>query len=376
MAPIRIIHIAPELPPTVGGVADYTYILSRRLDEVSQGAVESVLVHAGNKEADVINVDMPVTNLSGQRSEAALAATIERLASEAEGQTIVLLEYSGYGYANRGAPLWLLRSLRRVRRNGGIPLITIFHELFATSYKPWDRRFWTMPVQYYVASRLARLSDGCMANWDAAAQWVQGQVNGTPVRMSPTFSNVGEPEHVPDYAEREPYAVCFGGAGQKEEMYRHHGDALSDVLRHYEIERVVDLGPEPAEEVYAGMEVPVNPKGIQPEEEISGQLKRASLGLLNYPLHCLKKSGVWASYAAHGVPSILTAESGESEGLVEGRHFLILGGALSSWNHRYDISTKVRKWYFDRAHSNRAACRLINEAKYAARKAGKAKIRT
>lgn len=50
----RIIHIAPELPPKVGGVADYNAILSRRLVEVSDGTVEPVLIYAGHEPTEAI----------------------------------------------------------------------------------------------------------------------------------------------------------------------------------------------------------------------------------------------------------------------------------------------------------------------------------
>ena len=82
---IRLIHISPELPPTVGGVADYTAILSRRLVEVSDGIIEPVLVHAGNQSAEAIEVDFPTVDLSGERSASALAETIEQLAARSRG---------------------------------------------------------------------------------------------------------------------------------------------------------------------------------------------------------------------------------------------------------------------------------------------------
>jgi len=243
---IRLIHIAPELPPTVGGVADYTAILSRRLVEVGDETIEPVFIHAGKKSADQIAVDYPVKDIGGTCTAQALMGSVKQLAGETNEPVVILLEYSGYGYSNRGAPLWLVRALRGVKRADDLPLITIFHELYAHSYKPWDRRFWTMPLQRHIATRLATISDGLMANWDAAAQWLEQWVNGKAVRVSPTFSNVGEPASVPHYSEREPYAVCFGGARRKEGLYRQHGNELSNVLRGYGIERIVDLGSEPA----------------------------------------------------------------------------------------------------------------------------------
>jgi len=318
-----------------------------------------VLVHAGRESAETIEVDFPTVDLSGKCSAAALAETVERLAQEEEGSAVVLLEYSGYGYSRNGAPRWLANGLHRACREG-VPLITVFHELYATSARPWERRFWTMPVQYYVADRLARLSDGLMANWDAAAQWVERRVDGQPVRMSPTFSNVGEPESVPAYSEREPYAVCFGGAGRKEALYQRHGDAVYNVLHHLDIERVVDLGPEPADEAYAEMDVPVEPKGVQTVEAISAYLKDASVGLLNHSLHCLKKSGIWASYAAHGVPPFLTSEFQSIEGLTLGGHYFLFGTDTRFSRRLPIVSSNLREWYCTIAHSRRAAARLSN----------------
>ena len=54
---MHIIHITPELPPTVGGIADYTAILTQRLVEVSDGILEPVLVRAGKASDELPNVD-------------------------------------------------------------------------------------------------------------------------------------------------------------------------------------------------------------------------------------------------------------------------------------------------------------------------------
>lgn len=357
---IRLIHIAPELPPTVGGVADYTSILTRRLVEVSEGAIKPVLVHAGQQQVDTINVDVPVVDLSGEMSAMALAEAVRSWAGDENDQAVVLLEYSGYGYAARGAPLWLVRGLSRVCGNDGRPLITIFHELYANSYKPWNARFWVMPFQRYLTTRLATMSDGILANWDEAANWLSGRVNGTPLRMSPTFSNVGEPEALPDYSERKPYAVCFGRAGRKEEMYQQHVKTLNSTLQSAGIERIVDIGSPPSEASYIGLNVPVNTTGIQPVDAISTCLREASLGLLNYPLHCLKKSGIWAAYAAHGVPAVLPAEPQTIPNLKEGEHFLRLGSARPTQNQLASISEAVYKWYDHEARSEDAAHRVAN----------------
>jgi len=360
MKSIRLIHIAPELPPAVGGVADYTAILTRRLVEESDAAVDPVLVHAGRQSADAIDVDVSVVDLSGQCSASALAETLNGYAREEEGQTIVVVEYAGYGYASSGAPLWLLRGIRRACAANDVQLITIFHELYGTSLRPWTRTFWAMPVQYYIASRLADLSDGLTANWARVERWLTRRVDGTPVYLSPSFSNVGEPASLPPFSEREPYAVNFGGAGKKAELYKDYGTEVDQLLQRREIERIVDIGPTVPESVTTSLSVPVDRRGILPKEEVSACLQRASLGLLNYGLHCLRKSGVWGAYAAHGVPTVFTTEREPIDRLLEGKHFMVLDPDLEVESHKLDkISKNARVWYDKVAHSRQAARRLV-----------------
>jgi hypothetical protein len=341
----------------VGGVADYTAILSRRLVEVSDGTVEPVLMHAGNQPAEAIDVPFPVEDLSGQCSATALAQAIERLAAEADGRAVVLLEYSGYGYSANGAPRWLVNGLHRVCGKGSLPLITIFHELYASEYRPWKRNFWTAPFQHYVTRRLAGLSAGLVSNRDDTAQWLRRRVDGTPVRMCPSFSNVGEPDRLPSYEERAAYAVHFGGAEKKTQLYREWGPALKRILQRANVERIVDIGPTVPAGSLSEVSLPVEGKGILSIEEVSAYLQNASLGLLNYPLHCLKKSGIWASYAAHGVPTLLSAEKMKVDELRVGEHFLLLDETTSipETAQLAEISVAAHRWYREAAHSEQTA---------------------
>ncbi len=357
---IRLIHIAPELPPAVGGVSDYTAILSRRLVELSGGAVKPVLIHAGNKQADKIEVEFPVIDLSGYCSASALAEAIGEHARVADGPTTVLLEYAGYGYASSGAPLWLLRGVRQGCTAREVRLITVFHELYGRSLRPWTRTFWTMPVQYYIATRLARLSDGLTANWARVTQWLSRRVDGKSVYLSPSFSNVGEPEALPTFGERESYAVCFGGAAKKEELYAKYTPSLIRTVRKYGLERVIDIGPEVSDETVASLPFTVEKKGVIPAQEVSRYLQNGSLGLLNYGLHCLRKSGVWGSYAAHGLPTIVTTQRSPVETLREGEHFFLpCTDPLPNQRRLGVMSRAVRQWYDEMAHSRRAAQRLV-----------------
>ena len=355
---IRLIHIAPELPPTVGGVADYTEILSHRLMKVSNGAVEPVLVHAGKSETESIDANFPGVDLSGRQSAQALASTMQELADEAHGPTAVLLEYSGYGYATRGAPLWLARGLRRVCGDNEIPLVTIFHEISASG-PVWSSAFWLAPVQRWISRTLLRMSKSVLVNRPSGAgklrSWTQ---NPAKISFQPVFSNVGEPETCPSLAERENYAVAFGGADEKGELYA-QSETLRQIFEKNDIDRLVDVGPPPSTspEIDVAHEV----KGIKPSEVVSGYLERARFGFAHRRLDLLTKSGVVAAYLAHGVPPVILPNGNAKHPpvLSLGTHYETLDRAGSNSIDWEEMSRQGYTWYLEEAQSQKAAGKVL-----------------
>ena len=352
--PLQLIHISGELPPTVGGIADYTSILSRRLVEVPDLSVEPTLVLAGRRKADSIETTFPVTDLSGECSAAVLANTVKQLAQDWDGSSVILLEYSGYGYARRGAPIWLYWGLRRGCREGRIPLLMMAHELYATG-PPWTSAFWMSPLQRFVVAGLARLSEGVATNRILSAQWLRRYAReNTPVRVQPVFSKVGEPDPLPPFEERESHAIVFGGGAMKTRLYEtlRHAKLLSELG----IDRVVDLGgrDETPDSVRG---IPVEAHGIQLASTISAHLQRARIGLLQYPVDYLTKSGIWAAYAAHGLPCVVVSEPAPSDPLEDGHHFLRADpeGSISEIPDLEAVGRRAREWYRAHAHSENAA---------------------
>ena len=356
MAKTRLIHITPELPHTVGGIADYTAILSRRLVEVSDQAVEPVLVRAGKALGKLPELGFRCVDHGGTYSSEALGATIEQLANEGGGPAVVLLQYSGYGYAPRGAPLWLLRALQQACGKGGVPLITMFHELYAMG-PPWTSAFWLSPVQRYVAAQLARLSSAVVTNRSKSATWLHRYVpSETPVRVQPVFSNVGEPEHVPAWDECKPYAVVFGGKGMKTRLYDTLQPVHLNIMHDLGIRGIKDIGsPEAAPKAIHG--TPIEELGIQPAESVSALLSGARAGLLHYPVDYLTKSGIWSGYVAHGVPSIVISPPRCTRIIREGTHFTRWDPVSSPRSLSVDNFKKshVHDWYRQHAHSTIAA---------------------
>lgn len=361
---VRVIHITPELPPTVGGVADYTAILSRRLVEVSGGGVEPVLVHAGKESAEKIEVNFPVVEVGADQSAGRLTRAVQELAHEPEQGSVLLLEYSGYGYAKRGAPIGLVRGLRRVCRKGGLPLFTIFHELYATG-PPWKSAFWMSPLQRFVVAWLARMSVGIVTNRFSAVPWLRRyrSSESVSIKVQPVFSNVGEPGALPKFSERDRHTVVFGGSGRKSAIYDGERDLLRHLIGTEHFSRVLDIGPEggnvPSEESWSRQ------LGILEKDEVSDRLLSVMLGILSYPGSRLGKSGVAAAFASHGVPFLLIDEEEKSledgtDPYVEGEHFLRVDSVKNTGRgltekRLAEMSRSIRNLYENRLHSTHAA---------------------
>jgi hypothetical protein len=362
MDPIRLIHIAPELPPKVGGVADYTAILSRRLVEVSDGAVEPVLVHAGKERAAAIDVEFPAVDLSGGCTTEALEEAISRIDLETDHRSVVLLEYSNYGYSRYGVPFRLAQGLKRACRHKGIPLMTMFHELYATGL-PWKSIFWRSFPQRLVADQLVRQSDRVFTNRTRAVAWLTRYRRSweDTVHVQPVFSNVGEPAELPPFERRSPNVVVFGG--KKDRMYQDKGRIPRRLVEQHGIENVFDIGP--AKEFDRLESGHLEFCGVLSSKAISNKLSDALLGLIAYPATRLSKSGAAAAFASHGLPFVLVDEDegGAADYYKEGKHFwrwstLSNSPQLLGKQRLADMSRAIRTLYDDHMHSRLAAKRF------------------
>ena len=346
MSKIRLIHVTAELPPTVGGVSDYAAILTRQLVKVADEAVEPVFLHAGREAAETIDTEFDVVDQSGQQSATALANSVQQLAEKVNIPAVVLLEYSGYGYARRGAPRWLLQGLRRVCQ----PLITIFHEINASG-PVWSSAFWLAPVQQWIAKNFVQLSERVFVNRPGGAeqlrQWARGS---SKVSFRPVFSNVGEPGARTPFDGRSNYAVVFCGQQEKDTLYA-HPDRLNSVLEAGNVDRLVDIGPHPETTPDLGISHEV--QGIQPVNRVSQWLSEARLGLAHRRLDLLTKSGVVAAYLAHGVPPVIlpNGSAEHAPALTQGKHFTTMERAVAESVDWEKMSREGYAWYQDHAHS-------------------------
>lgn len=266
------------------------------------------------------------------------------------------LQYSGYGYAKRGVPFWLLRELQRNRHNIA-KFGVFFHELYATG-SPWKSAFWLSSFQREVALELAAMSDFWMTNREGSAEWLRQYAGDKPHAVLPVFSNVGE---MLDYSSmRVPKVVIFGGPDLRQAVYRVAGETLLAWAKQQKLQ-IHDIGPAFKDtKLLKHLEQEgVMLHGRLSPEEISNILSDALFGVVAYPVEYVAKSGVFAAYCAHGVgPILITPNTLPMDGLEAYKHYLpgipgqfslsesphALGHSAWLWYQRHNIDSHLNSF--------------------------------
>ncbi|WP_415243479.1 hypothetical protein [Zhongshania sp.] len=232
----------------------------------------------------------------------------------------VFLQYSGYGYSRRGAPLWLLNQLRLNRhliRRLGI----FFHELYAFG-SPLSSAFWLSPAQRYIAKELSQLSDFWITNCEVSGWWLCQYSQGKPHAVMPVFSNLGEAAALP--AVRKPNIVILGSAPLREKTYKAAGNKLFEWAGRQGLQ-IHDVGSDVNNE---GITSRLKREGVVvhgrlSKIDVSRLLKTAQFGVVCYLASQVAKSGVFAAYCAHGVcPVLITEKTSYSDKLDSHFHYL------------------------------------------------------
>lgn len=326
---MRVLQITPEEEALRGGVRATAEVIARAL--AAEQGIESDFV-------------------AGRRLFAGRAGTGTAPAPW------VVLHYVGYGYARRGCPWTLVRTMEGWVRTGQVRrLVTVFHELYASG-PPWTSAFWLGPVQRSLGRRLARASHGLVTSVELYRGILAAWSGRDDVVALPVPSAVGEPATVPGSAERAPVLVVFGTPGRRAHAYAEHAELLGAACRALAISEIADVGaPDPAvPDAVAG--APVHRHGILAADAVSRLLLGARAGFLTYPPDLLGKSSVFGAYASHGVVTVCAGRpvraGGHAPGCVLQAAEL---GAVLSPEALEARATETLSWYRGHAVSRHAA---------------------
>lgn len=330
----KVLQIVPRLRPVVCGVGDYAVSIAQEMR--ARHGIETRFLIGDPGWAHGNDVEGFEVQCVVQRSAEALAGAVSDSGCDA-----VIMQYSGYGFQQRGAPLWLVRGLARARHRC---VLSMFHELYATG-PVHSSSFWLSPLMRWIARRLAGLSSHVFASREAAACWL----GGGKVTVLPIFSSLGEIEHPPLMAERPNQLALFAYQAGGNAWY---WERLKSTLAVLKPERVLALGRSPDVVEGACGDLPVVRTGILPAEEVAKHLAACRYGYLSYPAAFMGKSSILAAFAGNALGTILADDAGElSEGLVAGHHLHLASGLRQGldWDA---ASGHLAGWY--RQHDRRA----------------------
>src|SRR5436190_1078747 len=286
-----IIQIVPRLPPVIDAVGDYATNLSEQLDK--RYGYKTTFLTGDHIRRRAVDQRTPKEIRVSERS-------LDTLTTYLGGDSnTVLLHYVGYGYENRGCPVWLVDGLERwQRKNSERKLITMFHEVYACG-PVWSSSFWLSPLQKRLAGRLARLSSHCFTNRQEYADVIRrlSLVKDKKVTVLPVFSTVGEPTEMPaSLANRKRRLAIFGNSGHRRLVFQESFDALRRTCRAFHIEEVTDIGAQVEHGISQIDGIPVVQTDALPAREVSALLSDSIVGFFNYPTDYLGKSTIFASY--------------------------------------------------------------------------------
>jgi hypothetical protein len=362
---MQIISIVTGLAPRIDGVGDYALSLARLFRTELSVDTHFIVGDPGWNGSESVE-GFGVTKLQG-RSQARL---LNALNAKAQSAATVLLHYSGYSYATRGCPVWLIDGLEQWRKQSGERrLVTVFHELYAKG-PVWTSAFWLSPLQKHLAARLARLSDHYVTSSNHYAEMICRWGNGghAEPRSLPIFSNIGEPREVLPLSERSRRLVVFGTRGRRVEIYRRSASELNHICQRLGIEEIIDIGRPVGLDISRVVHVPVRTCGELPNREVSELLSGAVAGMIDYPPIILSKSGIFAAYCAHRMIPIVAAygDAKPADGLEPRKHYWLsdTGSEKLSLAVGQTVADKAFRWY--QAHNRSAhvksfaACLAVN----------------
>ena len=312
-------QIVPRLPPAINGLGDYALNLARQLRQdydIQTHFIVCDRTWKGEKTLD----GFPVSKLSETTGKALVS-----LLSKQQIDT-VLLQYVGYGYAQRGCPTWLVDGLETWRNNSSQrKLVTMFHEIYASG-AIWTSAFWLSQIQKRIANCLVQLSDHIITNRQANAEILSkiGKVNVNCIEVIPVFSNIGEPQQLVPFAQRKKRLIVFGHANSKLQIYQNYIQHLENICKAFAIEEIYDIGNHTKFNFDLINQFKITETGILSANQIGKILADSLVGFMAFPpLEHLGKSGIFASYCAYGLVPIIPFTNGQNiDGLKANQNYL------------------------------------------------------
>jgi hypothetical protein len=355
-----LMQIVPRLPPATCGLGDHALLLA---DQWKRHVISSCFLVADPTWHPPVPAIAWQARCMNRKSTAWLEETV---ALKPAG---VVLHYSGYGYARRGAPLWLVAAVRRFRSwHPETRWITMFHELHASG-PVTSSAFWMQPLQRWVVRRLCQLSDVARTSNEIMQRILEPMVGPQTVLLPPlpVFSNLGESADRTPWSQREHRLVLFSsnlGGGDPGSRF---WERLRLDLQVLGIQQVTLVGRPVQTPDWP--EVTFSQPGFLDAAGAAALLRSSAYGYAMLSPLLLAKSGVFAAFAAHGVVPVLPeADALLPDGLRSGTHFFCpqrMSGPVESLQMEM-VCAAIWQWYqpHNLAHTATAYAEDLNHVKF------------
>lgn len=352
-----LIQVVPHRTSAPDGIGDYAVNLATELRDRFE--VETLFVAGTPPGEEVDRADeWPTLRVAARKSDALIDVLSEAVRQAPNAS--LLLHISGYGYAPRGAPVWLARGVQSWRARGPHQCtIGIFHELYAKG-PITSSSFWLSGLQKRVTKILWNNVDAAitttpnyvaqLASWRPTAE--------DRIIELPVPSTIGEPVSIPPYNERKNRAVVFGRSGVEDLIYRQNRDQLIDALGVLGVEEILDIGLRRAHVPGTLGPIAIKALGQLDAVEIGKLMLTSRFGVLSYDQKRLGKSTIFAAFASHGVVPICIGASEQSQCVPErGKHFLTPPIGAATDHEMQSVQHALLSWY--RAHDQAALSTAI-----------------
>jgi glycosyltransferase involved in cell wall biosynthesis len=269
----EVVIVTPELPPAVGGVADYTQRLNEAWPDkenlqvlVPRNAMEELLPGVGR----------------------------------------VLVQYSAYGFDHHGYPRKLIRALIDWKTKTGGRLVVMFHEIW-TFWPVTNKNFFVQLLHRRAIKSLLKSADKVFTSTESQAEHLRALSSPNPIHVLPVGSNIRRNEDV-DLARIPGCAVIFGLQRARLRGLRKMRSSLSSLAAAGYITKIISIGAGGDSNLHNEERSLLNALqlregfeqlGSRPEREISALLLAASFGIFAHDELSLTKSGTFMAYAAH-----------------------------------------------------------------------------
>lgn len=355
---VPIIQIIPFRRLVPDGVGDYGRLLAT--EWAGQRNVKTIFVATTPKDFEGECEDGHQTIYLKRSQVDELLAELRPLLKQYEvAPPRVILHMSAYGFQKRGVPFWLLKAVKMFRAQyPTIKVLSVFHEIYATSNKPWTSSFYLSGLQKHIAKQIFKLSDCVITPCEKYAMQLKRYFpsSADKVKALPVFSTVGELSDL-IVVEKTERLVLFGGRDQRNEIFTKYSSVLSSLVEKLNLVEIVDIGandPGLPDHING---VTIRHTGRLSAEDVSREFSASRYGVVSYDPMRLGKSTVLASMAAHNVNIICLAKTpSTSEGLVNGRHLIVtnkalnqdqlltlphLHSAMTEWYQQHQLSAQI-----------------------------------